>query len=144
MQSLFLFAAIILFFVVALSLSNYLQRRRGNNKEREATPPSINLGDSGCCGAHEICERDSLIAAFAEEPEYFDDEELDRYAHRDSDRYATKEVDEFREVFYSVLDEEKPRWVRSLQMREISLPDQLKDEVLIFVNELRAQKMHAC
>ncbi|MFA7494330.1 MAG: phospholipase [Proteiniphilum sp.] len=144
MQSLFLFAAIILFFVVALSLSNYLQRRRGNSKEREATPPSINLGDSGCCGAHEICERDSLIAAFAEEPEYFDDEELDRYAHRDSDRYATKEVDEFREVFYSVLDEEKPRWVRSLQMREISLPDQLKDEVLMFVNELRAQKMHAC
>lgn len=144
MQSLFLFAAIILFFVVALSLSNYLQRRRGNSKEREATPPSINLGDSGCCGAHEICERDSLIAAFAEEPEYFDDEELDRYAHRDSDHYATKEVDEFREVFYSVLDEEKPRWVRSLQMREISLPDQLKDEVLMFVNELRAQKMHAC
>lgn len=144
MQSLFLFAAIILFFVVALSLSNYLQRRRGNSKEREATPPSINLGDSGCCGAHEICERDSLIAAFAEEPEYFDDEELDRYAHRESDHYATKEVDEFREVFYSVLDEEKPRWVRSLQMREISLPDQLKDEVLMFVNELRAQKMHAC
>ena len=143
MQSLFLFAAIILFFVVALSLSNYLQRRRGNNKEREATPPSINLGDSGCCGAHEICERDSLIAAFAEEAEYFDDEELDRYAHRDSDCYDANEIDEFREVFYSVLDEEKPRWIRSLQMREISLPDQLKDEVLMFVNELRAQKIHA-
>ena len=143
MQSLFLFAAIILFFVVALSLSNYLQRRRGNSKEREATPPSINLGDSGCCGAHEICERDSLIAAFAEEAEYFDDEELDRYAHRDSDCYAANEIDEFREVFYSVLDEEKPRWIRSLQMREISLPDQLKDEVLMFVKELRAQKIHA-
>ena len=144
MQSLLLFTGIILFFVVALTISNYLQRRKGNNKEREATPPSINLGDSGCCGAHETCERDSLIAAFAEKPEYFDDEELDRYAHRDSDGYATQEVDEFRAVFYSVLDEEKPRWVRSLQMREISLPDQLKDEVLMFVNELRAQKMHAC
>ncbi len=115
-----------------------------NSKEREATPPSINLGDSGCCGAHETCERDSLIAAFAEKPEYFDDEELDRYAHRDSDGYAANEIDEFREVFYSVLDEEKPRWIRSLQMRDISLPDQLKDEVLMFVNELRAQKMHAC
>ncbi|MDY9920090.1 putative membrane protein [Proteiniphilum saccharofermentans] len=144
MQSLLLFTGIILFFVVALTISNYLQRRKGNNKEREATPPSINLGDSGCCGAHETCERDSLIAAFAEKPEYFDDEELDRYAHRDSDGYAANEIDEFREVFYSVLDEEKPRWIRSLQMRDISLPDQLKDEVLMFVNELRAQKMHAC
>lgn len=144
MQSLLLFTGIILFFVVALTISNYLQRRKGNNKEREATPPSINLGDSGCCGAHETCERDSLIAAFAEKPEYFDDEELDRYAHRNSDGYAANEIDEFREVFYSVLDEEKPRWIRSLQMRDISLPDQLKDEVLMFVNELRAQKMHAC
>lgn len=144
MQSLLLFTGIILFFIVALTVSNYLQRRKGNNTEREATPPSIDLGDSGCCGAHEICERDSLIAAFAERPEYFDDEELDRYAHRDSDGYAANEIDEFREVFYSVLDEEKPRWIRSLQMRDISLPDQLKDEVLMFVNELRAQKMHAC
>jgi hypothetical protein len=143
MQSLLLFTGIILFFIVALTVSNYLQRRKGNNTEREATPPSIDLGDSGCCGAHEICERDSLIAAFAERPEYFDDEELDRYAHRDSDDYTANEIDEFREVFYSVLDKEKPRWIRSLQMRDISLPDQLKDEVLMFVNELRAQKMHA-
>lgn len=144
MQSLLLFAGIILFFIVALSISNYLQRRRGNTEEREATPPSINVGDSGCCGAHEVCERDSLIAAFVEKPEYFDDEELDRYAQRDSDGYSPQEVDEFREIFYSVLDEEKPRWIRSLQMRDISLPDQMKDEVLMFVNELRTQKMHAC
>lgn len=146
MQSLLFLIGIIAFFIVALAVSNYLQRRRGNNKPQETAPPSINinLGDSGCCGAHEVCEKDSLIAAFSEETEYFDDEELDRYAHRTSDGYAANEVDEFREVFYSVLDEEKPRWVRSLQMRDISIPDQLKDEVLLFVNELRAQKMHAC
>jgi hypothetical protein len=52
-------------------------------------------------------------------------------------------VNDFREVFYSVLDREKPRWVRSLQMRGISLPDELKDEVLMIVNELRENKMHA-
>lgn len=144
MQSLLLLIGIIVFFALALTVSNYLQRKRGNTKEREATPPSINLGDSGCCGAHEVCERDSLIAAFAEKPEYFDDEELDQYAHRDSSGYTADEVDEFREIFYSIIDEEKPRWIRSLQMRDISLPNQLKDEVLMFVNELRAHKMHAC
>ncbi|MEA4916291.1 phospholipase [Proteiniphilum sp.] len=142
MQSLLLFIGIILFFIVALTISNYHQRRKGNIKEREATPSPLDLGNGGCCGAHEICERDSLIAAFAEKPEYFDDEELDQYAHRDSGTYGTHEVDEFREVFYSVLDEEKPRWIRSLQMRNISLPNQLKDEVLMFINELKKQKMH--
>ncbi len=84
--------------------------------------------------------KDSLIAAFEEKPEYFDDEELDKYSNRDSSKYATNEIEEFREVFYSVLDEEKPRWIRSLQMRGISVPDQMKDEVLMIVNDLRAQK----
>ena len=143
MQSIYLFIGIVVFFVVSLVISNYIQRRKGNTQEREATEPSIDLGDSGCCGAHEICEKDSLIAAFEKEPEYFDDEELDKYSHRDSSAYVENEVEEFREVFYSVMDEEKPRWVRSLQMRDIPVPDQLKDEVLMFVNELRSHKMHA-
>lgn len=143
MQSVYLLAGIILFFILALAISNFIQRKRGNNKEREATPPLINLEENGCCGAHEVCERDSMIAAFPEDPEYFDDEELDQYANRSSDEFTDGEVEEFRNIFYSVLDMEKPRWVRSLQMRGISLPDQLKDEVLMVVNELRTKKMHA-
>jgi hypothetical protein len=143
MQSVYLFIGIVVFFIVALAISNYIQRKKGNTKEREMPPPSIDLSEGGCCGMHEVCEKDSLIAAFAEKPEYFDDEDLDRYSNRDSATYATKEVEEFREIFYSVLDEEKPRWIRSLQMRGISIPDQLKDEVLMFENEWRAQKMHA-
>jgi len=144
MQSLYLFIGIIAFFILALALSNYLQRKKGNTKERETTPPSIDLStDGGCCGAHEVCEKDSLIAAFTEKTEYFDDEDLDKFARRDSAKYTSPEVDEFRDVFYSVLDEEKPRWIRSLQMRDISIPDQLKDEVLMIVNDLRAHKMHA-
>ncbi|MBZ4651721.1 MAG: putative rane protein [Proteiniphilum sp.] len=145
MESLYLFIAIIAFFVIALSLSNFLQRRKGNTTERETPAPPIDLSNNngGCCGAHEICEKDSLIATVVEPVEYFDDEELDKYRNRDSDRYNEKEVNEFRDVFYSVLDEEKPRWIRSLQRREIALPDQLKDEVLMIVNDLRAHKMHA-
>jgi len=142
MQTLVLFIGIILFFVVALAITNFIQRRRGNTQTREVPPPAVDLSE-GCCGAHEVCEKDSLIAAFYEEPEYFEDEELDKYSCRDSSNYSEKEVEEFRDIFYTILDEEKPRWVRSLQMRSISVPDQLKDEVLMFVNELRMHKMHA-
>lgn len=143
MQPIILFIAIVLFFIVALAITNYIQRKRGNTTERELPPPSIDLNQGGCCGAHEVCEKDSLIAAFVEEPEYFDDDELDKYSNRDSSRFNDEEVEEFREVFYTILDEEKPKWVRSLQLRSISVPDQMKDEVLMFVNELRMQKMHA-
>ncbi len=147
MASLYILLGIIVFFIAALYISNAVQRKKGNTQERETLPPSIDLRtkqerDTGCCGAHEVCERDSLIAAFTPEPEYFDDEELDRYKMRDSADYSPEEVDEFREVFYSVLDEEKPRWIRSLQVREVALPDQMKDEVCMVVNDLREQKMH--
>lgn len=143
MSPIILFIAIIVFFVLALTITNFVQKKRGVTEKGDTPPPSIDLGSGGCCGAHEICENDSLIAAFEKEPEYFDDEELDKYSNRDSENYRDEEVEEFREVFYSVLDEEKPRWVRSLQMRSISIPNQLKDEVTMFVNELRTQKMHA-
>lgn len=143
MSSLYIFIAIIAFFVLALLISNYVQRKKGNTQERETPPPAIDLRtkqerESGCCGMHETCEKDSLIAAFAEEPEYFDDEELDKYRFRDSAGYTLTEAEEFREIFYTIHDEEKPRWVRSLQLRQISLPDQMKDEVVLIVNDLRA------
>ena len=140
MSSLFLFLGIIVFFIIALSIWNALQRKKGNIDEKKSAPPLI---DGGCCGMHEVCERDSLIAAFTKEPEYFDDEELDRYAGKDSSAYNDSEVNEFREIFYTLLDEDKPRWIRSLQVRGIQVPDQLKDEILMVINDMRIQKMHA-
>lgn len=148
MSSLYIFIGIVVFFAIALLLSNHIQRRKGNTRERETPLPSIdvrtkNEKESGCCGMHEVCEKDSLIAAFTEEPEYFDDEELDRFRYRSSDSYTNSEAEEFREVFYSVVDKEKPRWVRSLQLREIAVPDQVKDEIILVVCDLREAKMHA-
>ena len=32
-----------------------------------------------CCGQHETCERDSLLAAVSKKIEYYNDEELDRF-----------------------------------------------------------------
>ena len=144
MTSLYILIGIVVFFAIALTLSNGAQRRKGNHKERETLPPVIKLdftSDSLCCGAHEVCEDDTLIAAFDEDLEYFDDEELDRYKLRDSSKYSEQEADEFREIFYSILDEEKQRWIRSLQLREISVPDQMKDEILMVVCDIREAKL---
>jgi len=144
MSPIILFISIVIFFVLALAITNFIQRKKGNTQYREMPPPSIELNtEGGCCGAHEVCEKDSLIAAFKEEPEYFEDEELDKYSKRDSSSYKDSEVKDFREVFYTIIDEEKPRWIRSLQLRNISVPDQMKDEIFLIVNELRAEKMHA-
>ena len=34
--------------------------------------------DAECCGQHEVCEKESLLAAVSKKIEYYDDEELDK------------------------------------------------------------------
>ena len=66
--------------------------------------PAVVEVDDECCGQHEVCEKDSLLAAVSKGIEYYDDEELDRFRGRASDDYTDEEVEEFREVSEGKLD----------------------------------------
>ncbi len=101
------------------------------------TRPETAAPDTGCCGQHAVCERDSLLAAVSRRVEYYDDEELDRYAGLPADRYTPQQEEDFREVFYTMREEDVAGWVRSLQLRGIALPDGIRDEVLLVVGERR-------
>lgn len=90
-----------------------------------------------CCGQHETCERDSLLAAVSKSIEYYDDEELDRFKGVEADDYDDAAVDEFREVLYTLQEVEVAGWLRSLQLRGVNLPDALKDEAFLIVGERR-------
>lgn len=149
MTSLFIFIGIIAFFIVALIITNRYQRNKGNTEVRETPKPDIDVRtkqererdtakNSECCGMHELCqEKNNLMVGFENKAEYFEDEELDRYRKRPADSYRDNEVEEFREVFYTILDEEKARWIRSLQLREIEIPNQMKDEIVLIISDLR-------
>lgn len=90
-----------------------------------------------CCGQHATCERDSLLAAVSKEIIYYDDEELDAFKGRESDEYTDEESEAFANVFYELKEVEVAGWVRSLQLRGVEIPDQIKDEVLLIVRERR-------
>ena len=90
-----------------------------------------------CCGQHETCEKESLLSAVSRQIEYYNDEELDRFRGVESDSYTPEDVEEFREVLYTMRDDEVAGWVRSLQLRAVELPDELKDEVFLIVGERR-------
>ena len=90
-----------------------------------------------CCGQHETCERDSLLAAVSKKIEYYDDEELDKYIGISPDAYTPEQEDDFRDVFYTMQDTDVAGWVRSLQLRGIALPDNIKDEVFLIIGERR-------
>lgn len=104
--------------------------------ELEAMPEVVEA-DAECCGQHEVCERDSLLAAVSRKIEYYDDEELDQYIGTSPDAYTPEQEDEFRDVFYTMHDTDVAGWVRSLQLRGIALPDNIKDEVFLIIGERR-------
>ena len=54
-----------------------------------------------------------------------------------SDNYTEEEINEFREIMYTMKEEEVAGWCRSLQLRGIEIPDELKDEVFLIVGERR-------
>lgn len=105
--------------------------------ELEEAPEVVVDVDSECCGQHQICEKESLLAAVSKQIEYYDDEELDRFRGRPSDQYEEEEIEEFRDILYSMKDDEVAGWSRSLQLRGVELPDELKDELFLIVGERR-------
>ena len=83
------------------------------------------------------CEKDSLLAAVSKKIEYYDDEELDLFIGKEADAYTEEETNQFRDVLYTMQDIDVAGWVRSLQLRGIELPDDLKDEVFLIIGERR-------
>ena len=110
--------------------------RKIEKGELQEVPPVMEV-DEECCGQHETCEKDSLLAAVSRGIEYYDDEELDRFKGRTSDDYTDDEVEECREVMFTCQDDEVAGWCRSLQLRGIELPDELKDELFLIIGERR-------
>lgn len=131
---LIILAGVILFGLVAGYFYNRNLHRKIARGELKEAPPVVTV-DSECCGQHAVCEKESLLAAVSRQIEYYDDEELDRFKGRPADQYTADETDEFRDILYSMQEEDVAGWSRSLQLRGINLPDELKDELFLIVGE---------
>ena len=129
-------ALTIIALVAGFFFHNLYLRRKVERGELDKMP-EVKQVDQECCGQHEVCEKESLLAAVSKQIEYYNDEELDRFRGREGNQYSEAEVEEFREVLYTMKDDEVAGWVRSLQLRNVELPDVLKDEVFLIVGERR-------
>ena len=106
--------------------------RRGKNDPVDV----VITENSECCGAHEVCDRENL-QIIDTKIEYFDDEELDVLAGISPEKLTKQQVDSVSEVFYSMNENDVASWLRSLQLRNIQLPDFLREEALMIVAERR-------
>ena len=97
-------------------------------------PEAATNDEEECCGEHEVCEKGKIKRALRTDIEYFDDEELDRFRGTAPDEYDDDDVEEFREVLYTMDPREVDDWLKSLELREVALPDALKDEVFMLLD----------
>ena len=117
----------------------YMRRRADGNGDIQNSDDIQGDGDDGqeCCGMHITCEKDSLLASVSKEIEYYDDEELDRFAGKSPDGYTDDEIEEFRDVLITMKPSDIAGWARGLQLRNIALPAAVRDELLMIVAEAR-------
>ncbi|MCH5233027.1 MAG: phospholipase [Muribaculaceae bacterium] len=107
----------------------------GNGTSREVSIEN-KKGEEICCGLHLVCEKTGL-SPVSDEIIYYDDEELDRFAGRLPESYTADETEEFRDVLLTLIPGDVPGWARSMTLRRIELPYEVKEELLMIVSELR-------
>lgn len=105
---------------------------RGREKTQEVEEFSAPASD--CCGAHEACDFDE-IKADVTRIEYYDDEELDAYKNKKEKEYTNDQIDQFREVLYTLKTSEIRYWLLSIERRHINLPSILMSEARMLMAE---------
>lgn len=104
-------------------------RKKENPEPEETAAPA-----SDCCGAHEVCEFD-LIKADENRIEYYDDEELDEYKSINENAYTEEQIEQFRDVLYTLKTDEIRYWLLSIERRKINLPTILVSEARMLMAE---------
>jgi len=107
-----------------------------NRRNKTEEPEIVITNNEECCGAHEVCEKDSLLTSSAK-AEYFDDEELDGLAGIAPNSYTSQQMSLISDVFYTLRESDVAAWLRSLQVRRIELPMDIREQALMIVSERR-------
>lgn len=105
---------------------------RHNSTEPDVVAPAA--GDCATCsGINDDCEQTCMMEAATKEVEYYDDEELDRFKGKESSEYTDDEAEEFSEVLHTMRPDEAKGWNRSLILRGINVPNQIKDDLITMI-----------
>ncbi|WP_346861309.1 hypothetical protein [uncultured Draconibacterium sp.] len=128
-----LYVGIIIGLFTVIGMALLVKVNRGRKKTTDVKE-EVSAPASDCCGAHEVCEFDQLKM---DESiiEYYDDEELDVYKNIDEKEYTTSQIDQFREVLYTLKTHEIKNWLLSIERRKITLPSILVSEARFLMAE---------
>lgn len=139
-------ALVLLAALLAVGAVLYAADRLGRSKggseaesgtQPESEPSAADTCTDACCGVNEVCPSQMILEGESGRCEvvYYDDEELDAYRGRAAADYTPAEVDQFRDVLYTLLPSDLMGWQRSLKRRGIAMPQPIHDEFIMLYNE---------
>ena len=105
-----------------------LRKIYGNAPQKEESHDHHDGENGVCCGKHSNCEKGYDTASL-----YFDDEELDRFKGMKPEEYTEADIEEFRQVLYTMREDEVENWAHCIETRGIELPAEIRDEVLMML-----------
>lgn len=134
---------ILLGILVAVGLPLWLLDRRKRNaagEDSESTTGTTQaqvqeVCSDDCCTTHEVCPSQELLSGLCDPAAYYDDEYLDAFAGRAAGDYNEDEIEQFRDVLYTLIPEDRMGWYKSLKKRGITMPSSIHAEFLMLVNE---------
>ena len=111
--------------------------------ETDENPSSEGVAPQGCadetCGLRSICPSEQLLAGECkQEATYYDDEELDAFAGRDQDSYTPDELEQWRDVLYTLRPDDLLGWGQSIKHRGLTMPTAILEEFMHLAAEHHA------
>ena len=78
-----------------------------------------------------------MQCAVSNEIVYYDDEELDAFKGRGARDYTEAEIEQFRDVLYTLKPADLLGWEQSVTKRGIVLPTSIRDEFIALYNDAK-------
>lgn len=125
---LILFCSILLLGIIVGAFAYF---SKGGNAQPVQPAPTC----ATCTGEDTRCEQECMMEAATKPIEYYDDEHLDAFRGRPSDSYTDDEVEQFADVLYTLQPGDVAGWNRSLILRDVNIPNQLKDELVALLSD---------
>ena len=110
-----------------------LDRLHHNTDDDSETPPAAAANSESectadCCSLNEVCPSEKILMSINKEPLYF---------------YTDDEIEQFRDVLYTLRHDELLAWQQSVKKRGITLPATINDEFIMLYNETTPPPAHA-
>jgi len=130
--ALYIFIAMVVVGVI-LYIHDRMTNKPGTPESEIVEPPQDTCSEE-CCGTHEVCPSEMMLKHINDPATYYEDEELDAFIGRESSSYNDNELEQFRDVLYTLKHDELMSWERSIKKRGIAMPEVIKDELISLYN----------